>query len=99
MIPEIRVITNGHWRDFCLGVDVPPDVIESDFDYMDEPHMSDGFLCYRGIWYHIGDFVRLADGGDELGSWDGAYNGTFFDAVVIRISDCQQQYQIGHALW
>lgn len=91
----IKVVTNGQWRDFVYRSDVPEKVLKSQFDWTDKAHedhgdYSDGFLCYRGVWYHVADFQR---GGIE--GWSGSHGDSFFSGVVIRLSKDGEQYQIG----
>ena len=92
---ELRITTNGHWRDFIYRMDVPASVLADQFDWTDEAHeehgdYSDGFISYRGCWYHLGDFMA---GGIE--GWHGAHGDSYFSGVVIRLSDDGEQYQIG----
>jgi hypothetical protein len=87
--------TNHAHRSFVVREDVPAEILASQFDWTDEAHAelgdySDGFLCYRGHWYHLGDFMR---GGVE--GWDGAHGDSYFSGVVIRVSDDGETYQIG----
>ncbi len=89
--------TNNHWRDFYYRCDVPADVLADQFSWTLEDHdkhgdYSDGFLCYRGIWYHTADFVL---GGIVQGDkWDGAHGDSYFSGVLICVSEDGDQYQI-----
>ena len=89
-----RIVTNNRWRDFVYRHDVPVKILASQFDWTNEAHeehgdYSDGFIEYRGIWYHLGDFMR---GGVE--SWTGSHGDSFFSGVLIRLSEDGEQYQI-----
>lgn len=87
-----KVVSNYNWRQFCYRDEVPADVLASEFDYQDPEETTDGFFCYRGIWYHIDQFERRGIG---VGKWQGAHCDSFFSGVVICISDDGESYQIG----
>lgn len=94
-MPEIKITTNRQWRAFKSRDEVPAKVLASQFDWTNEAHeksgdYSDGFLEYRGVWYHLADFTR---GG--IPGWDGAHGDSFFSGVVIRLSKDGEAYQIG----
>lgn len=91
--PKVR--TNRQWRAFKYRHEVPAKILASQFDWTNEAHekdgdYSDGFIEYRGCWYHLADFVR---GG--IPGWDGAHGDSFFSGVVIRLSKDGEAYQIG----
>lgn len=88
------VTTNSHWRDFKYRYEVPPEVLADQFDWTDADHeehgsYSDGFIQYRGHWYHLGDFMR---GGHA--DWHGSCADGFFSGTLIRLSEDGEQYQI-----
>lgn len=84
-----RVITNLNWRDFVYRADVPEEVLNDQFDWTDDDD-CDGFIHYRGTWYHLSQFMV---GGIE--GWQGSHGDSFFSGVVINLSDDGEQYQIG----
>ena len=91
----MKVRTNNHWRDFKYRDEVPANVLADQFDWTNDWYAqygdySDGFIEYRGFWYHLGDFMR---GGVE--GWHGVHADSFFSGVVIRLSEDGEQYQIG----
>ncbi len=92
---SIKVVTNHAWRAFRYRHEVPAKVLSNQFDWTNDAHekngdYSDGFVRYRGIWYHLADFQR---GG--IKGWDGAHGDSFFSGVVIRLSKDGESYQIG----
>ena len=91
----MSVTTNHHWRPFLSRLDVPTGILVSQFDWTDADFAahgdySDGFICYRNTWYHLGDFMR---GGVD--GWHGSHANSFFSGVLIRLSDDGEEYQIG----
>jgi hypothetical protein len=90
-----KIVTNRAWREFRPREDVPPAILASEFDWTNEAHAahgdySDGFILYRGTWYHVGMFMR---GGPE--GWDASHGDSFFSGIVIRVSRDGERYQIG----
>lgn len=91
--------TNNHWREFAYRDDVPDDVLASQFDWTNKAHeehgdYSDGFLQYKGHWYHLDDFMRFSSPGHPFTEWHGYSSDTFFSGVLIRLSDDGERYQI-----
>jgi hypothetical protein len=96
----MKIKSNRHWRNFVCRWDVPATVLADQFGWTNEDNREhgdyeDGFLCYKGRWYHLGDFVRVVDAGGVLSGWDGHHAYSYFSGVVIRVSDDGKQYQIG----
>jgi len=89
---KLDIITNRHWREFIYRCDVPESVLADQFDYLDE-ETPDGFIHYRGSWYHINEFTNCS-----IDGWHGQRSDSFFSAVLIRLSDDGEQYQIALAL-
>jgi len=88
----MNITTNNQWRDFRYRYEVPENVLSDDFDWLDED-VSDGFIQYRGRWYHISEFMRT-----KIGGWDGVYNDSMFSGVLIEVSSDAEQYRIGTAI-
>lgn len=91
---EMRVRTNGHRRLFVYRHDVPVEVLEDDLDWTDENDV-DGFFCYRGVWYHLSQFIRLPERAPMLAGWHGYHADSFFSGVVLRTTDDGEAYQVG----
>lgn len=67
----IKIRTNNAWRNFLYREEVPAEILASQFDWTNEAYAKhgdygDGFIAYRGAWYHVSEFMR---GGVE--GWDG----------------------------
>ena len=96
---DVKIRTNHNWRKFKYRDEVPAKVLASQFDWTDKAHAehddySDGFICYRGTWYHMADFMRVDGGPDEMATWHGYHGDSYFSGVLIRISDDGEEYQI-----
>ncbi len=92
---RMNIRTNNHWRDFVYRWDVPAEILESQFDYQDENDTYDGFIHYKGHWYHLDQFLCISPGApDEFGQWQGYSADSYFSGVLVRISDNGEQYQI-----
>ena len=89
----MKTITNNHWRNFLYGYELTDKEI-AEYDHLDTDEKTDGFIRYRGIVYHVSDFLRSID--DKV--WQGYFGQTVFSAVVIQISDDGEQYKIGLSL-
>ena len=61
-------------------------------DLFNDAGYSDGFIRYRGFWYHLADFERRS-----IGEWHGQHCDSFFSAVLVRVSDDGETYRIGTA--
>jgi hypothetical protein len=83
----VQVKTNHHWRQFVYRTDVPDSILNGDLDWTNEED-SDWYLQYRGVWYHLSQFMHG-------GPWgDGFHADTFFSGVAIRLSKDCEEYQI-----
>lgn len=103
----LTIRTNHHWREFVYVWDVPESVIRDEFDWMyrndgrtfeqfmeDPGDYLDGFFCYRGIWYHISDFMRPYGRDSIFSEWDGYHGDSYFSGVLIRLSDDCETFQV-----
>ena len=89
----MKIKTNNRWRPFKYRYEVPEKVLRGQFDYQNADDAIDGFMHYRGRWYHVDEFMR-AEGG-PLAAWHGYASDSFFSGAVIRISEDGERYQIG----
>lgn len=92
----LTIRTDNKWKSFKYRYEVPKAVLSSQFDYLDED-TDDGFILYRGYWYHTSDFMRLPSGGDLKG-WDGAASDSYFSGVIIKLEKNGEGYMIGSYL-
>ncbi len=93
---ELTIITNHNHRCFLYGHEVPEAIMADQFDHLDEGEQHDGFIHYRNYWYHVSDFMRIANHPDsEFSSWHGYASDSFFSGVLIRLTNAGDSYQIG----
>lgn len=85
----MKIRTNRQWRHFLYREEVPADVLASQFDWLDAD-TCDGFIRYRGWYYHLSQFERR-----EVDGWHGVAPDSYFSGVLIRLSDDGETYQIG----
>ena len=90
----MKVYTNKHKRQFKYRNEVPNDVLQDDFDWLDDDSSYDGFIHYRGNWYHVSEFMRCDDN-SPFNGWHGYHSDSFFSGILIRLSDDCETYQIG----
>lgn len=94
----MEIITNNQWRNFLYGYEIPETVLHSDFDYLSEDDATDGFIKYRGNYYHLSEFTMLPKTkpipGECHCDWHGYSSDSAFSGVLVRISDDGEQYQI-----
>jgi len=86
---KVTIKTNRQWRSFRFRYEVPAKVLTKQFDWTNPEDYSDNFLCYRGHWYHLSEFMR---GGPE--GWQGCAADSYFSGVLINVSQDCEQYQI-----
>ena len=95
----LKITSNSHERQFIYRHDVPADILSNQFDYLDADTF-DGFLKYRGHWYHTSCFMRFGFPFNQVPQWaqdqgwDGYHSDSFFSGVVIKISDDCETYKI-----
>lgn len=94
----MKVKSNYHWNNFLYGYELTEKEKE-DYDYLDSEELENGsFLRYRKNVYYIGDFMHFDKDSKTYESWHGYFPESYFSAVVIRISEDSEQYQVGLAL-
>tara|TARA_Y100000593_G_scaffold94032_1_gene191281 strand:- start:61873 stop:62163 length:291 start_codon:yes stop_codon:yes gene_type:complete len=90
---DYKIITNNHERQFLYGYEVPQKILDSDFDYLSDDEKQDGFIYYRGCYYHTSDFVCTREELRDSG-WHGISYQSAFSAVVVSW-DNSETYKIG----
>lgn len=82
---ELTIKTNHTWRNTRYGSEVPRAVMASQFEHLDEDERVDGFICYRGCWYHVSDFMRCDS--DAFDGWNGYHSDSAFSGVLIKLNN------------
>lgn len=86
----LHISTDNKWHDFRYRNEVPDKVLASQFDHLSDA--VDGFLKYRGHWYHLSDFMASSIG---FPNWDAYHPDSFYSGVFIKVSTDGEQYRIG----
>ena len=86
----IEITTNHNRREFLGRHEVPEEVLAGELDWTDDTD-SGSYICYRGFWYHIAQFMRAP----HIEGWDGIHTDSFFSGVVIALTDDGDTYKIG----
>lgn len=82
---SLTIKTNNKWRNFVYRSDVPAKVLDNQFSHLAANEFTDGFVCYRGCWYHTSDFMRVEECAEFKG-WDGYASDSMFSGVLIKMS-------------
>ena len=71
--------------------------IRAQYDWM-EPEDLDcnyGFFKYRNCFYHLQDFMTVAnDASGDLAGWDGYAGDSYFSGTLIKLADNDCDYVI-----
>lgn len=96
----MTITTNSHVRQFKYGYEVPKKVLSDQFDYLDSDESYDGFIHYRGIWYHTSEFMVFSSDwrAATAHGYHGYHSDSYFSAILIKISDDCETYQIATAI-
>ena len=96
-----KVITDHKWKNFLYGYELTKKE-RAEFDWMNSEEIEGSlFIRYRKTVYALGEFMAHRAPFDcvpedsPLASWHGHRADSFFSAVVIRVSNDGEQYQIG----
>jgi hypothetical protein len=87
--------TNKQWRPILQSYELPDSARER-FDYLnDEEFYGASFVKYKGYFYELGEFMRVAEGGElAAAGWDGIHNDSAWTGVLIKLSNDGERYQI-----
>ena len=83
----MKVRTNNQWREFQDRSNVPPKILDGEFDWCDS---DTGFFQYLGTWYHTSQFLRC-----EVDGWHGSHSDSAFSGVLIKLSSDGELFQVG----
>ena len=90
----MEIITNYQNRHFLYGDEIPETVLNSDFDYLSEDEKIDGFMKYKGRYYHVSEFMVIDKNAPFPGDWHGYYSDSAFSGVLVSFSRDMETYQI-----
>jgi hypothetical protein len=96
MSDTLTITTDHKWKDLKYHYEVPAKVLADQFDHLDpEDNGYDGYIQYRGRWYHLSDFMTLDKSNPLHGHWKAYLSDSFYSGIVLRLSNDCEQYQIG----
>jgi hypothetical protein len=79
----VTIRTNHQWRDLAYRSEVPEKVLQDQFDHLSADEALDGFVEYRGHWYHTSDFMSVKHH-EDLKDWHGYSSDSYFSGVLIK---------------
>jgi len=94
---KLQITTNNHDREFKYQYEVPKKVLER-YDHLDMYDKIDGWICYKGHWSHISDYVKTPKGfyhGQCRVEWHGFKNDSMSSGTLIKLNDEEETYRIG----
>ena len=95
----LTITTNHHARQLCSWNEVPAQIREDQFDYIDTGDSGEQydlrFFRYRGYWYDTHEFTYIIGYGDArdgirkaegsaFRDWDGAQPQSYWDAILMK---------------
>ena len=84
----MRIISNFQYRDTLSSHEVPPSVLDREFDYLSpEDRESALFFKYKGYYYSLDQFTRTKDKSMKDKGWDGYHSDSFFSGILISLSE------------
>ena len=95
---KLQITTNNHDREFKYQYEVPTEVLDW-YDWLDEYDKTDGWICYKGHWSHVSDYMRIPNEQNHplkhSLKWDGYVNDCMSSGTLISIGDDMETYRIG----
>ena len=88
------ITTDNKWKKFKYRNEVPGNVLQNQFDYLDAETYFDGFIFYRGVWYHLSEFMVCGQNSPFPKKWEGYTSDSFFSGVLLRVSPDGERYMI-----
>lgn len=90
---KLQITTNNHDREFKCQDEVPKKVLEW-YDHLDKYDKIDGWICYRGHWSHVSDYMIVGKHAPFQG-WDASVNDCMSSGTLIKLNDEEGTYRIG----
>jgi len=93
----MKITTNNHYRMILSFFDLTEkeqNDIKDNYDTIEES----SFFRYRGIVYDLCEFMRNNDNTPFSNDWDGYHNDSFFSAVLVKFSSCNDGVKVGLAI-
>ena len=96
----MKITTNNHYRMILSFFDLTEkeqSEIKDNYDTIEESL----FFRYRGLVYDLNEFMRVQYGtafNKVINDWDGYHNDSFFSAVLVKYSSCNDGVKVGLAI-
>ena len=93
----MKIITNNHFKEILSFFDLTnkeQNEIKDNYDTIEES----SFFRYRGQVYDLCEFMRNNDNSPFCNDWDGYHNDSFFSAVLVKYSECNDAVKVGLAI-
>ena len=59
--------------------------LRKEFDYLSEEEFDEReFFKYRGVWYDLGEFMRLEHNSPFGNKWESYFSDSYFSGVVVK---------------
>ena len=78
----MEIITNNKPRSMTDYLDLPEEQQDDYFNLLGEDAFDQTYVCYKKVWYCLGDFMRS----DQFPGWAGYSSDSFFSGVLIKFS-------------
>lgn len=90
----LTIQTDHKWKPFLYRYEVPESILADQFEHLPEDEYGDGFIRYRGRYYHTSDFMRI-EHNEDMKDWQGYSSDSYFSGIVVNFSEDGERYQIG----
>jgi len=96
----MKITTNNHYRMILSFFDLTEkeqSEIKDNYDTIEES----SFFRYRGLVYDLNEFMRVQYGtafNKVINDWDGYHTDSFFSAVLVKYSSCNDGVKVGLAI-
>lgn len=82
---NVTIKTNNIPRQLKYGYEMP-EKYKVDFDYIDADEFDlHNFVEYKGIWYDLGEFMRIDYPNGTFKGWHGLSHDDAFSGVLIKL--------------
>ena len=82
----MRIISNFQDRDILFSYEVPPSVLDNEFDYHSPENRENAlFFVYKKQYYCLDQFMRTEDKRLKDKGWDGYHSDSYFSGILVRL--------------
>lgn len=92
---KLTVVSDLKEKPFRYRYEVPEKVLRENFSWLTEDD-SDSFFNYRGVWYHLSQFMRVENHAEfSKAGWQGYHGDSFFSGILLTVSKWGETYVVG----